>query len=101
MANEKLSVEAARQKLDTLEGWTLDEDRLRKEFRFADFPAAMGFMTAVGYEAEKLNHHPNWANVYNRVDVTLWTHDAGGLTDLDLQLAEAMARRAGRRRRSG
>ena len=47
----------------------------------------MGFMVAVAVKAEKLDHHPNWSNVYNRVEVTLWTHDAGGLTDLDFELA--------------
>ncbi|MEM6992343.1 MAG: 4a-hydroxytetrahydrobiopterin dehydratase [Myxococcota bacterium] len=100
MAHEKLSTEAAAAKLETLEGWSMADDRLTKEFRFSDFVAAMGFMHAVAFDAERLNHHPNWSNVYNRVEVTLWTHDAGGLTELDFELAAHMDRRAGRRGRT-
>lgn len=79
------------------DGWTLAEgrDSLQKSFRFKDFNAAFGWMTRVAMEAEKLDHHPEWTNVWNRVEVVLTTHDAKGLTELDLALARAMDRFAG------
>ena len=95
MARVALAPAAAAAKLGELAGWTITDGTLNKSFRFADFPAAMAFMTAVALEAEKLDHHPNWSNVYDRVEVALSTHDAGGLTDLDFRLAAAMDRRAG------
>jgi 4a-hydroxytetrahydrobiopterin dehydratase len=67
-------------------------DAIRKTFKFKDFNAAFGFMTRVALVAEQMNHHPEWTNVWNRVEVTLSTHDAGGLTERDLKLAEAMDR---------
>lgn len=70
-------------------------DAIQRTFRFADFNTAFGFMTRVALLAERLDHHPEWSNVWNRVDVTLSTHDAGGLTALDVELAEAMERLAG------
>ena len=71
-----------------LDDWTRTErDSLVREFRFGSFVEAFGFMTEVAIEAEKLNHHPEWSNVYNRVTIELTTHDAGGLTDLDARLA--------------
>ncbi|HMO06370.1 MAG TPA: 4a-hydroxytetrahydrobiopterin dehydratase [Paracoccaceae bacterium] len=78
-------------------GWTLEEgrDAIGKTYRFADFNAAWGFMSRAALLAEKMDHHPEWANVWNRVTVTLTTHDAGGLTQLDLDLAAAMDRLAG------
>jgi 4a-hydroxytetrahydrobiopterin dehydratase len=78
--------------LARLSGWSLVDgrDAITRTFRFADFNAAFGFMTRVAMVAEKLDHHPEWFNVYNRVVVTLSTHDAGGLTSLDVGLAEAM-----------
>ena len=69
-------------------------DALHRELRFASFSAAFGFMARVALEAEVLRHHPEWFNVYNRVSITLTTHDAGGLTALDLQLAAAVDRLA-------
>jgi len=72
-------------------GWTIDDGRLSRTFRFADFAAAFGFMTAAAIVAERMNHHPEWSNVYNRVTVHLTTHDAGGLTDLDFDLAARMS----------
>ncbi len=73
-------------------GWTLVEgrDAIRKSFRFGTFVEAFGWMTQVAIWAEKLNHHPEWSNVYNRVEVTLTTHDAGGLTERDVRLAMRM-----------
>lgn len=79
------------------EGWTLDEDRgaIAKTYTFRNFVEAFGFMTQVAMVAEKMNHHPEWSNVYKTVDVVLTTHDAGGLTDLDVKLAQKMDRLAG------
>ena len=78
--------------LAQLVGWSAVEgrDAVAKTFRFADFNAAFGWMTRVALAAEKLDHHPEWFNVYDRVDVTLSTHDAGGVTALDVQLATIM-----------
>lgn len=77
-----------------LPGWavveTPERDALHKVFRFADFVAAWGFMSRAALVAEKLDHHPEWTNVYNRVEVTLSTHDAGGLSERDVTLARAM-----------
>ena len=78
--------------LASLSGWTRVADRsaIFKSFKFYDFSAAFGFMTRAALKAEQLNHHPEWFNVYSRVDVTLQTHDAGGVTALDIALATAM-----------
>ena len=75
-------------------GWTLAEDgkAIDKTFRFADFRDALAWMVRAGFEAEALDHHPEWRNVYNRVEVRLTTHDAGGLTELDIDLATRMER---------
>ena len=75
-----------------LEGWSAVEgrDAIRKVYKFADFNQAWGFMNRVALKAEQMNHHPEWFNVYNTVDVTLATHDAGGVTQLDLDLAKFM-----------
>ena len=80
------------QALSQLDGWTAVEGReaIAKTFKVADFNAAFAFMTAVALLAEKLDHHPEWFNVYDRVDVTLATHDADGVTDLDVKLATSM-----------
>jgi 4a-hydroxytetrahydrobiopterin dehydratase len=77
-----------------LSGWTYDEarDAIAKRFSFADFVAAFGFMTQVALEAEKINHHPEWTNVYRHVDIRLTTHDAGGVSELDFALARAIER---------
>lgn len=78
-------------------GWQQRDDGLAitKKFRFDDFPAAMAFMTQVAFAAEKANHHPEWFNVYNKVDVVLTTHDAGGVTERDLDLARIMDKISG------
>jgi 4a-hydroxytetrahydrobiopterin dehydratase len=90
--------EAARNGLAArLPGWRVAEgrDALQRTFKFKDFSAAFGFMARAALVAEKMDHHPDWANVWNRVDVTLSTHSAGGLTKLDVELAEAMDKIAG------
>lgn len=73
-----------------LKGWELKSDTLRKKIAFKNFAQAFGFMTRVALEAEKLNHHPDWKNSYNKVTVSLSTHDAGGLTGLDFELAASI-----------
>ena len=80
-----------------LHGWSevKGRDAISKKFVFADFNEAFGFMARVALVAEKLDHHPEWSNVYKTVEVTLSTHDAGGLTELDVKLAEAMDKFAG------
>ncbi len=88
----KLSGKARSQALASLKGWTLVDgrDAISKRFVFRDFNAAFGWMARVALVAEKMDHHPEWSNVYRTVDVTLSTHDAGGLTELDVRLAMAM-----------
>jgi 4a-hydroxytetrahydrobiopterin dehydratase len=71
-----------------LAGWKPAAGAITKEFKFADFSAAFGFMARVALAAEKMDHHPDWTNVYNRVEIKLSTHDAGGVTALDLELAK-------------
>jgi 4a-hydroxytetrahydrobiopterin dehydratase len=94
---QKLSGEARDRALGRLHGWTevKGRDAISKKFVFTDFNEAFGFMTRAALVAEKLDHHPEWFNVYKNVEVTLSTHDAGGLTELDLKLAEAMDKLAG------
>ena len=77
-------------------GWSLvdNRDAIAKTYQFSNFIAAFGWMTRAALQAEKLDHHPEWFNVYNRVEVVLSTHDAGGLTGLDIKLARAMDRLA-------
>jgi 4a-hydroxytetrahydrobiopterin dehydratase len=96
---EKLQGEARAEALSDLaaRGWSHDagRDAIAKSFRFKNFVEAFGFMARAALWAEKLNHHPEWSNVYNRVEVTLVTHDAGGLTELDVKLAGKMDALAG------
>jgi len=91
---DKIGAKAA---LAQLSGWSAAEgrDAIVKTFKFKDFNAAWGFMTRVALAAEKLDHHPEWFNVYNRVEVLLATHDADGVTDLDVTLAKIMDAAAG------
>jgi 4a-hydroxytetrahydrobiopterin dehydratase len=86
---ERIGAAAA---LARLPGWSATEgrDAIARTFRFADFNAAFGWMTRVALAAEKLDHHPEWFNVYDRVEVVLSTHDAGGVTELDVTLAGVM-----------
>ena len=74
-------------RLKALPGWTLEAGKLHKAFTFKDFVEAWSFMTAVALAAEAMGHHPEWSNVYNRVDIAITTHDAGGLTALDFEFA--------------
>ena len=94
---EKLAGDARKAALAKLSGWSEVEgrDAIAKTFTFKDFNAAFGFMTRVALAAEKMDHHPEWFNVYKTVQVTLATHDAGGVTGLDITLAQAMDRLAG------
>lgn len=89
---KKLSADERKASLAKLDGWKEvgGRDALAKTFVFKDFNAAFGFMTRVALIAEKLDHHPEWKNVYKTVEVVLSTHDAGGVTDLDIRLAQAM-----------
>jgi 4a-hydroxytetrahydrobiopterin dehydratase len=93
---QKLSPEARKAALGRLSGWSevAGRDAITRKFVFADFNQAFGFMTRAALIAEKLDHHPEWFNVYKTVEVTLSTHDAGGVTELDIKLAEAMDRLA-------
>lgn len=86
-AYEPAQIEAA---LAELEGWRHVGDHIEKTYRFSNFVRAFGWMASAALCAERLNHHPEWKNVYNRVDVQLSTHDAGGLTKLDFELAKQM-----------
>ena len=92
MAREKLERAAVDGALQELDGWTLDVGgkSISRKFDFRNFSEAFAFMTRSALAAEKLNHHPDWSNVYKTVNVTLSTHDAGGLTEMDLDLARRM-----------
>lgn len=74
----------------TVAGWEIREGKLYRHFVFADFAQAWQFMSQVALLAEKMNHHPNWSNSYNQVDISLFSHDAGAITDKDYALAEAI-----------
>ncbi len=78
------------EKLESLSGWKVVNEKLHKEFQFDSFNQAFGFMTRAAMEIEKMNHHPEWLNVYNRITVELTTHDAGGITDNDISLARIL-----------
>jgi 4a-hydroxytetrahydrobiopterin dehydratase len=92
MAREKLERAAIEEALKELTGWVLDAGgkSMSRKFEFRNFSEAFAFMTRSALAAEKLNHHPDWSNVYKTVNVTLSTHDAGGLTEMDLDLARRM-----------
>jgi len=89
---EKLTAAELNGALERLSGWSKTDgrDAIEKTFKFSDFNAAFGFMTEVAAKADAMDHHPEWFNVYATVEVTLATHDAGGVTDLDIALAEFM-----------
>jgi 4a-hydroxytetrahydrobiopterin dehydratase len=86
----RLTDDAIRQALAELPGWSVENAKLHREYKFADFTHAFGFMAAAATAVEKMDHHPEWANVYNRVTIDLTTHDAGGITGMDLKLARTL-----------
>jgi len=96
VARTPLDPEEIRRQLSTLPGWELRDGRLRRAFEFRDFVEAFAFMTAVALRVQEMDHHPEWSNVYGTVRIELVTHDAGGVTDRDVELArriEAIATR--------
>ncbi len=92
MRRERLIPDAIAEALAGLDGWSLDDDGtgIKKSFKFKNFNAAFAFMTRAAMVAEKMDHHPEWFNVYNKLDVRLSTHDAGGVTILDVEMAKQM-----------
>ena len=98
MARSKLDDAEIERRLRDLPSWRIEDGKLHRDYRFADFVAAFGFMAGAALVAESLNHHPEWFNVYGTVRVDLTTHDAGGITERDFALAtrmEALARAGG------
>ncbi len=83
----KLTDDEAHAHLNEVPGWTIDDGKLHRQFQFKDFVEAFGFMSRVALAAEKMDHHPNWSNVWNRVVIDLSTHDVGGLSTRDFRLA--------------
>jgi 4a-hydroxytetrahydrobiopterin dehydratase len=92
---KKLSADDRAAAVKRLKGWQAKGEAIEKAFTFADFNEAFGFMARAALVAEKMDHHPDWSNVYKTVDVTLNTHDAGGVTALDIDLAKKMNRFSG------
>jgi len=90
MASEKLSDEQIRKELSNIPGWNVMNGKLHKDFVFKDFIDAFGFMSRAAIHIEKMNHHPEWFNVYNKIKVDLVTHDAGGITQNDINLAKIL-----------
>lgn len=88
MSVTKLSSSTIEQKLAALDHWSLRENKLYRLCVFEDFVGAFGFMSSVALLAERMNHHPEWSNVYNRVEIYLTTHDAGGISERDFALAQ-------------
>ena len=88
MKYKKLSGYELNEIIRNMKGWELKDEKLQKSFKFTNFVEAFGFMTRIALEAERMNHHPEWSNVYNNVTIKLSTHDAGGITDQDIKLAE-------------
>lgn len=97
MARKKLGEDEIAKALEALPGWSVSRDgeAIKRKFEFKNFSEAFAFMTRCALAAEKLDHHPEWSNVYKTVDVELTTHDAGGLTELDFELAKRMNKYAG------
>jgi 4a-hydroxytetrahydrobiopterin dehydratase len=93
MKRSPLSEEAIAKALADLPGWSVEQDKLRKRFKFGTFPEAISFLVRIAFDAERLNHHPEIANVYSTVDIALTTHDAGNkVTALDIELASIIER---------
>jgi len=85
---KKLSGNELDETIREMDGWNLKDGKLQKSFKFSNFIEAFTFMTRIALEAEKINHHPDWSNVYNSVTINLSTHDVGGITDYDIKLAK-------------
>lgn len=100
MARRRLDDREIEERLCGLPAWTLRDGRLHREYRFADFVAAFGFMASAALVAEAMNHHPDWTNVYAELRIDLWTHDAGGITEDDFTLAARLEQLAQGRTRS-
>jgi 4a-hydroxytetrahydrobiopterin dehydratase len=97
MAREKLNDSALQAALTELPGWEVKEGKLHKIFKFDSFSQALGWMVSAGIEADKMDHHPEWTNVYNRVEVNLVTHDLGNeISNLDVELGQKMEALVGR-----
>ncbi len=94
--SHKMSDAEVKVALEDLPGWGVVEGKLHREYEFADFMHAFGFMATASMAIEKMNHHPEWSNVYNRVDVDLTTHDAGGISAKDFALARTLDQIAGK-----
>lgn len=96
MAKAKLTIEELKSAVEALDGWAINDDAtaIIRGFKFSNFVTAFGFMTQMAIVAEKMNHHPEWFNVYSRVEVKLTTHDSDGVTELDIELAKAMDKAA-------
>ena len=90
MVLTKISQEQIKNELKNMSGWAVVAGKLHKEFQFDDFNQAFGFMTRAAMHIEKINHHPEWFNVYNKLIVDLTTHDAGGITENDIKLAKIL-----------
>jgi 4a-hydroxytetrahydrobiopterin dehydratase len=95
MTVQKATEQEIQTALAGLAGWSVEKEKLHREYRFNDFVQAFGFMAQVALLAERAAHHPEWSNVYNRVVVDLTTHDAGGITQKDFDLAREMEQAAG------
>ncbi len=87
---KKLSEKEINEKLETLEGWSYTDNSLQTSFEFENFKEAFTLMTRIAFEAEAQNHHPDWNNVYNQLEISLSSHDAGGVTEKDFKLAKAI-----------
>lgn len=87
---KKLSEQEINDNLESLDGWDYTEEGIQTSFEFENFKEAFTLMTRIAFEAESMNHHPNWTNVYNTLEITLSTHDAGGVTEKDFKLARAI-----------
>lgn len=93
---QKLTDEQIKNELESLKNWSLNEGKLHREYKFDNFVEAFGFMTRVALVVERMNHHPEWFNVYHTLIVDLTTHDAGGISELDIKLATKMEALAGK-----
>lgn len=92
MSHSRLTADQVKTTLPKLPNWQFSGGKLMAEYKFANFRQAFGFMTQVAMMAEKLNHHPDWSNSYSTVTFELWTHETGGVTEHDVELAEAIVK---------